>query len=192
MTCELVTLADYEDRFGCSTGTPEAVLLAIGDAVGLARRCAGTQLCREQDTVVLDGHLRRVLILPDKPVWAVTKVVEDGVELDPAIYELQPRQGLLRRRAGVWSASSWQNVAIDWDHGLDPIPADLVGMIAGAANSAMVAPRGTGNVASETWGTHTVAFRQETGSWVGFTKLQEARLRSYGVGTVGIGASLPG
>lgn len=176
--------AAFVERFGRVPSAQEHQLLEEG--LALARRVAGTSLVEVTDTLVMTGSGDRALVLPDKPVAEVTEVRVSGVVVDPSLYDPERRTGVLRRYSGCWPNDRVDNVEVDWTHGPPSLPLEVQGMILEAAKRAAQSTPAA-EVQSETWGQHTLAFRAETNSSIGFRLLEEQRIASYGVNAIVIG-----
>jgi hypothetical protein len=138
------------------TITPDS---ALEDAIEFALDAACDEIrnrtCQtldavEGDVITLDGTDRQALLLPELPVTAVNSVTIDKdltTELDVTDYVLG-FGGILRRRKGwPWG---YGNITVDYDHGYETIPADLVNVAIQAARSGItIAP---GGLTSETIG----------------------------------------
>lgn len=143
------------------------------DAQALAQVQAycGWHVAPEVDeTITLDGSGASALLLPSLHVVNITKVTEDGVELDPAYYTWS-EIGVVRRRheyadAEAWRTSlarwtfSFRGVVVEYTHGFDELPADLLAVVEQLADRAS-AP--TGNLASKTVGPFTETYRDDLG-----------------------------
>lgn len=76
------------------------------------------------DSIVLDGDGTPALHLPAAPVTALTVTV-GGRLLTPGVdYQLNRKNGVLRRIGGVWP-DALESVAVVYTHGWDTIPGDI-------------------------------------------------------------------
>lgn len=68
------------------------------------------------DVVTLDGPGAALLVLPTLRMTALTKVVEDGVELDPATLAWSTR-GLVRKKSGARWSCEYGAITVTFTHG---------------------------------------------------------------------------
>ena len=78
---------------------------------------------------VFDGNGLSVLSLPTGHLTAVTAVVENGVDITDRVQ--WSSLGLLRQDRR-WT-DRWRAVEVTFTHGYDPVPADLVALVADVA-----------------------------------------------------------
>lgn len=97
----------------------------------------------DADTVILDGHGTRSLILPAVPVVAVTSVQVDGEELAADAYEWSA-DGLLER-AELWPRRR-RAIRVVYSHGYDPIPGPVSAAVIQAAHLALVVEPGVSSL----------------------------------------------
>lgn len=81
------------------------------------------------ETLVLDGTGTAALLLPTLRVTQVSRVVEDGRELDPDSYEWSA-SGVVRkgRRGRAWT-DRFRGVEITLTHGYPELPLDLAAIV---------------------------------------------------------------
>jgi len=139
-------------------------LLAV--ASGEVRACTGQWLSWvENDVVRLDGEGSDVLLLPEVPVAAVVSVIEghgDGTVLDgpddaSPVWEWNT-DGILRRLDGAHFARRFRWYRVVYDHGWDPIPDEIVGVVLRAAGRALENPEG---IRQETLGRYSYTLAGE-------------------------------
>lgn len=92
------------------------------------------------ETITLDGTGNRHLWLPSLFVTDVTAIVDEGTTLTTEDYDWS-ESGYLERRSGYWSIRPRQ-IQVTLKHGLEDIPADVVGVAVGLAARAAVSPAG--------------------------------------------------
>ncbi len=111
-----------------------AALHAIDRATATIKSFCSQQLEAVAGDVVsltVEGHRQQEIVLPQFPVTAVSKVLEDGVELDAASYKWA-RGGILYRLNGHWPRGI-QIVEVTYSHGYDPLPDDIIDVCVRAA-----------------------------------------------------------
>ncbi|WOI58609.1 mobile element protein [Streptomyces fradiae] len=109
------------------------------------------------DTTVLVGNGRRVLLLPELPVTAVTSVTEDGTLLTEGTDYRANRYGLLTRLGGCWPLDV--DITVVYDHGTDPVPAIITQVCLQVAGRAWV--RATTAVAAESLGDRSLTYDKD-------------------------------
>lgn len=90
-----------------------------------ARRFCGWHVTPvREDVVDLDGPGSGLLVLPTLRLVALTKVVENGVELDVNDLFVSAR-GLVRKRSGAWWSGNYGAIVVTMTHGFpDTVDAD--------------------------------------------------------------------
>lgn len=138
-----------------------------------------TLLAVDGARVLLDSEGANVVLLPEVPVRAVDKVVVEGVELTPDEYEWSS-DGMLRLLgACAVFPQRFQSVDVIYDHGFDPIPADLALAACGIACRLSKAQAGqTGEVTFEAVGSYQVRYATA----VGLTSVEASVVNRYRVG----------
>ncbi len=139
----LATPADLATRGVDVTNTDLALemLAAASDAV---RDAAGAPISRVTSTATLEGGRERRLRLPAGPVHEVTAVLLDG----------EPVTDWRLVSGSLWRASGWARlepvlVDVTYDHGYDPVPADIVELVCDFATAGIL-NAGTGSHAGLT------------------------------------------
>lgn len=141
-TTAFVSVDEYAARTQ-TTITPgsdleTAVALALESACQEIRNYTGQTIdLVTGDTEALDGTGRRRMLLPQLPVLAVNTVTIDlGLDTEEILTDyVSAYGGQLWRSLGFPVGVS--NVTVDYDHGYDPIPADLAGIAVSVARSAV-------------------------------------------------------
>lgn len=128
----LATSADLDARDVDTTKTVlvDAMLEAATDAI---RDAAGSAISRVISTVTLEGDQGKRLHLPAGPVHAVSAVSIDGV----AVTDWRLVSGSLWRSHG-WAGCEPSLVEVTYDHGYDPVPADIVGLVCDFATAGIL------------------------------------------------------
>jgi hypothetical protein len=80
------------------------------------------------DTVTLEGRWDSEIYLPEFPVTAISSIVLDGNTVDPSEYRFTSN-GIVTRH-GRWWGSPRSTVVAIYDHGYDPMPDDVVHIVA--------------------------------------------------------------
>lgn len=98
------TPSDVADLLGV-TFSPEEIgraerLIALAEAV-IAAEIPGIQFVETTTTVTVDGTLDDVLILPIRPITAITAIRIDGQTIDSSTYRWTSR-GEVVRKIGTW------------------------------------------------------------------------------------------
>lgn len=135
----------------------------------------------EGDRVLLDGGGADTLLLPELPVAGVTSLRVEGVPLDEDDFDWSP-SGILRLRG--WCRHfprRSQSVDVTYDHGFDPVPADLVLACAKIACRILVGGDATGAtldgvpITNERVGSYSVSYNH------GYTQGEAQVLARYTV-----------
>jgi hypothetical protein len=154
---QLCSLADVQDIIQVTIPAEDlaAANAAIAAATAVVRTYTGQRLTAVAGDAVLLSGSRGVLWLPELPVTAVSAVSVDGTALDEGAFAFEPSGRLLRLEdwgdglSHPWGwARGYRNVSVTYDHGYDPLPADLVDVCArvaarqylGGKRSALVGP----------------------------------------------------
>lgn len=139
----LATSADLTARGVDITNTAlaDAMLAAATDAI---RDAAGSQISRGVSTVTIEGAPGRRLHLPSGPVHDVTAVSVDG----SPVTDWRLISGALWRSCG-WADREPTLVTVTYDHGFDPVPADIVELVCDFATAGIL-NAGTGTHAGLT------------------------------------------
>lgn len=200
----LVSIQEMEELTGEEVPEQDRprVLLALAQASSLIRRITGQTLSLvEQDHEVHDGSGSVLLSLDQLPVQQLHQVLLEGDEVPPEMIRVEPASGRLwfgygesRPRPWVLPVGGWgryfrlgggwgwgrQSVEVVYDHGYDPLPADLVGVVLGFVGRALEGDSQVGPVVSETLGPYTYRLQApvQTGA-LGFTAEETAILRGY-------------
>lgn len=69
-------------------------------------------------TIAQQVPINGLLFLREIPVTTVTSVAEDGVTLDPSVYQWN-RFGRIKRITGIWSSLNINNIVVTYQHGWD-------------------------------------------------------------------------
>lgn len=142
----LVPLAGAADLTARGVDTTDAALVdaMLAAATDAIRDAAGAAISRTVSTVTLEGVEGRRLHLPSGPVHDVTAVSIDG---EPAA-DWRLVSGALWRAAG-WAGREPSLVEVTYDHGHDPVPADIVELVCDFATAGIL-NAGTGTHAGLT------------------------------------------
>lgn len=149
----LAAIEDLEAALGRPIGDeerPKAELMLEAASAAL-RRMTGQTLSLAESTERHDGWRSRLLQLDEIPVVDVESVEVEGREVDPALYRIDYRAGLL------WSWGWWagrQGIEVRYSHGFDPLPADLLLVLFGMVGRALSVPD-AGDVRSERLGPYS-------------------------------------
>lgn len=126
----------------------EAQLDALAGASARFRADAGHHITRTEYELELDGDGGNLIPLPFRHVHELTVYVNqpDGTraELDPAQYQVSRRDGLLRRRSGVWP-DTLGAFSITATAGLDTIPGDIAEHVMTLAEYVLTTEIGVGS-----------------------------------------------
>ena len=99
------------------------------------------------ETLTLDGPGGTLLRLPSARVKAVLSVTNKGTVIDNPEWS---EYGMIR---GFWWTEKFRGVVVEFTHGYDECPADLLDVL-----TQMAAAAGRGGVSAVTSGTHQVSF----------------------------------
>lgn len=159
-----VDISEYEAYQSC--------LRAIKEATEVIKNYCQQEIERVSETITIDCAGGSKIYLPELPVSAVTKVIEDEVELTANDDYKLGQHGILYRVDGYWPAGI-QNVVITYTHGYVTIPDDIVGVCARSASRVYQAglrakeQNGVMGIASLTLGDYSVSYGAEGGGGVG-------------------------
>ena len=132
----LVTLADYEARFGdVPTADEPKVQQLLDDATSFVQQLTEQRLEKvDGDVVFLDVESWRYskLFLPELPVRNVSAVVDHGTAV-PASDYWWFSYGRLEKPYSTWKAEGPRTVQVTYDHGFDPTPDWLVSILCSIA-----------------------------------------------------------
>ena len=174
-------------------------------ASGMVRRyCRQTLTAVVGDVVTLPGVWGHSVMLPERPVTAITAVVIDGAnptynawtlvqdELFIGTGSFQPDYGSsLWGGSGLWGPSgsfvgpqatgaSWQGpqaqIAVTYDHGYATIPDDIINEVAGMVALQMASPVG---IDSEMVGGYKVAYARSPVGGMSLTAETKSALNFY-------------
>lgn len=156
-------------------------LMAVSAAV---RNYTGQYLSRVvADIITLDCRGGPLLFLPELPVISVSSVVENGVALVVTTDYKLIANGILVRRPAWWRwYADIQAITVTYTHGFDPIPDDIVAVVARAASRLYQAglraedTEGILGVASKSLGDFSVSYAAEAGAAEGMMGASGARL----------------
>ncbi|KAB8167057.1 hypothetical protein FH609_011685 [Streptomyces sp. 3MP-14] len=140
---------------------------AAGEVIAAAQATIRAETDQHLDLVAdaeveLTGAGAAVLVLPERPITAVTTVTVDGAVLDPADYRWA-RHGILTHLTGVWPLDS--AVTVVCTHGWNPIPEAVrlvCRQIAGRAYLAPPAAGGSGLYQAESLGDRSVTYARDS------------------------------
>lgn len=161
--------------------------LVLAIASGTVRGATGQTLSLvEGDEVELRGTWGRQLQLPERPVLAVTAIAVDGVEVPATSYRWSrdgkvtfsrssPLVNAPAAALGYWGGDEVL-VTVTYDHGFDPVPDDVRGVVLALARRAILVPD-AGAVAQESLGSYSVTYSREAASTL--TRGEERKLCRY-------------
>lgn len=139
----LVALATREElaAFRQPAETPDdRAALALAIASGIVRAYCGWRIDFARETFSADGNPTRLLVLPTMRLIDVVSVTVDGVELAADIDFTWSAAGL------VWTGTAWtgpaRSVVVDVEHGYDPVPDEVRGVVLAVAARNIVSPHG--------------------------------------------------
>jgi hypothetical protein len=166
---------DLADRLQTDFDTDDRIRATglLESATGIVQRAARqTFTLAVDDTVTLMPTGTNLLMLPELPVLAINAVTISGDVLDAGGY-MFTRSGLLYRvpTTGRWTSL----VTVDYDHGYETIPEDIVGIVTEIAARAWQNPR---NVLSEQIGTYSARYALDRSS-LGLSDGEMLLLRQY-------------
>lgn len=149
---DLATQADVEASLLRALTTPEATYVSalLARASRQVRVYLGQYIEEVADDVVtISADMYGTLRLPQRPVTAIASIVVAGTTLDPDTYEFTA-DGVV---TGVWADGFETNIGFGWTtpatfvytHGYDPIPDDIVGVVADAVAARITAAASTGS-----------------------------------------------
>ena len=115
----LVSRDDLGARLGEDLSLDDHALASVDAASEICRTVAEqTFNAVEDDEVVLDGTGTDALLLPERPVTAVTTVIEDDEELVVTDdYVLTSNGTLIRLESATYWCPGRQNIIVTYDHG---------------------------------------------------------------------------
>lgn len=135
----LATVADLEAR-GLTVAPEETAIVGVflEEASAAVREAAGVPISRTTSTVALEGPDNSPwLTLPGPPIVSVASVAVDG----QAVTDFRLRSHQLWRAGGWSSGCEPSEVTVVQTHGLDPVPADIVGLVCRIAAAVLIAHR---------------------------------------------------
>lgn len=142
----LATVADLETHLGrplTAAEKPQAEQWLAAASTSIRRATGQTLTVVTGDRELHDGQTSRLLLLDQLPVRQVVSVEVEGQPLEPDIdWRLKPDTGALWRLAGFTWWADRQGIVAVYDHGYEPLPADLVTLCCGMATRAMQTPPG--------------------------------------------------
>lgn len=131
----LVELDEFEEL------TSEIEQTRLDQAIADIRSYCGWHIAPVfTETKTLDGPGRSVLLLKSQRVIDVASVRENGRELVEGTDYEWSEAGMLRRRCG-WT-DRYRGVVVEFTHGYDVVPAELVALIFDVATAAAAVPVG--------------------------------------------------
>lgn len=185
------TEAELEAYTGTSIDSTRATLL-LDLATGAIRAYTGQTLSQVSgDVVTLPGTFDNALVLPERPVTAVTTVVVNDLTLAVNGDYVWPGSDVLLRGSriatpvvngpdwllggfGDWGGPSAE-VVVTYTHGFATIPSDIKGVCLALAARSLTSPDG---VNSETVGSYSVSYSR-TGGAVSLLSEEKALLDRY-------------
>lgn len=123
-----------------------------------------------EDMAFLDGSGGPILRLPAAPVQQLHAVLVDGQPLTGV--RVRRQAGLLLHPDGCWP--EWAEITVTYDHGLDPVPADVAEVV---VDQARVIYRTDPAIQQVTTGTESVSFAATAA--VGITEQWRAAVEAY-------------
>lgn len=134
------TTADLANVLGYAVDEEDAAALAALDTATATIQALTNQTLEEveDDVILLDGPGRKVLLLPEWPVTAISSIEEDGVELAPADYAWSA-DGYVRRIGKLWP-SQLRSIQVTYTHGYAVLPALIVSLTAKLAARELIVP----------------------------------------------------
>lgn len=130
----LATVDDVSTLLGVTLDAAQSdrVERLLAMASGVARSFTRQHLSHvTDDTITVRGVRDALLVLPERPVTAVSQVTVAGDVVDPAGYYTS--SDALRLMFGELWGSPDLEVTVTYSHGFDPVPADVVAVVAGIA-----------------------------------------------------------
>lgn len=132
---DFVTASDLTDY---RAGDPDTLLRQAQAAI---RRYCGWHIAPEvTETITLDGSGSRSLWLPSLYVTDIASVTVEGIVKDVDDYDWSTN-GYVSSRFGTWSIRPRQ-IVVEFTHGYDDIPDDLIGVAVAMAGRAAASPAG--------------------------------------------------
>jgi hypothetical protein len=208
------TIDGLATKLGVTYDTPEQQAQAeqaLEAARQVVRDLTGQQLTYAADDVVaMDWKGDLSLWLPELPVDGLTRVeARIGPQMDDTWQDWPTdqlqwsmRTGELRLTCNPWPPNGWatwgwpsawmggpgvalQGVRVTYDHGYDPVPADLVDVVYGLAGRSLASPT-AGQVRQETIGAYSYQLSDMTAGpgtgWAaGLTAAEAATIQRYKV-----------
>jgi hypothetical protein len=185
----LATISDLQVR-GVNTTNADLADAMLDAASEVVRAAAGVPISRTTSTVELAvTEPGQYLRLPGPPIRAVTSVkvgeveIEDWVLVDDALW-----------RSVGWSLDCPVVYTVTYEHGLDPVPADIVDLVCSLAAAGIAAAQSGGSsvhagVQSERMGDYSITYStgtDATTSVMELTPMTRARLRARFGGGAGM------
>ncbi|MDX2802381.1 hypothetical protein [Streptomyces scabiei] len=168
----LATVAELETWLQVAPGAApqDAAQLALDVASRLVRgeaRCPFTKRTSTASLAIVDGA-----ITPAGPVISVTSVTVAGEELTSSQWDLE--DGIVSL---TWDAlrDCPRRATVVWEHGYDPVPADVKGIVLDAVARAIVNPR---YLRQESTGQRSLTFATESFT-VSLSQLEVDKLQRY-------------
>lgn len=178
----LVSVEDFHELFEVtapSDADNARIQTAIEIASGVVRNGRRDFTAASGDMITLDGSGSQILLLPKRylPLRAVGGVNDDGTDLAAGDDYEWSEKGILRRVTGTgrWT-TKFRGVTVTCDHGYQPIPDEIAGVVLAVAKRWFDSPSGQGNVQSEQIGSYAVTYGK---SGVGLTELEADILGRY-------------
>lgn len=139
----LVALATGEElaAFRQPAETPlDKAAVAVAIASGIVRAYCGWRIDFARESFTVDGNPTRLLVVPTLRLTDVSAVTVDGVALVDGTDFTWSGSGLL------WTTSAWtgpaRSVVVDVEHGYDPVPDEVRGVVLAVAARSLVSPSG--------------------------------------------------
>lgn len=167
----LASPVDLEARLGreLTPAEQERVEALLGDASALVRSYTGQTFAHVEDDVVVLRAVGGVIVLPQRPVTAVTRVeVIGGSEALPdfttsdwlfdGIDSIRIGDGgtIINLPEAWWDDDGYPGTyRVTYSHGYQQVPGDVVAVVCGMVNRTLTAPTMAGGVTSETIGSYS-------------------------------------
>lgn len=178
----LVSVDDFHELFQITTPSDAdnaRIETAIEIASGILRGGRRLFTAVNDDQLILDGSASEILLIPKKylPLRGVGAVNDDGTDLVAGDDYEWSEKGIIRRVGSCrrWT-SKFRGVTITCDHGYQPLPDEIAGVVLAVAKRWYDSPSGQGNVQSEQIGAYSVTYGK---SGVGLTELEAQILERY-------------
>lgn len=114
----IISVAEFHDMTGLGFSQNPRAEAAIIAASQVVRNYCGWHITPSVDCTAYPAGGTPVLRLPAGYVSAISKVSENGIEIDSTEYEWK-RSGLIRRKCRPWS-DSWDGIEVDYTAGYSP------------------------------------------------------------------------